>query len=217
MKVSLSDIVLEQSVYPRVVDKKGLPYWIFAHKYYLAMKGGSVFPPIALARIKGKLILVDGWNRCIATKKLGAKEIEAEILATCKPYDDVYITALRLNTVHGTSLSPYEVALAIKKLRKKGVSYNQIAEIVHASKEVVQKMQKERTSGNMTVKHMVIPVKSHVTDSNQRILAAGSQVTLLHQLIVILKEDLLDLENKDVRKAIEEVRELINKLTMMVA
>ena len=69
----------------------------------------------------------------------------------------------------------------------------------------------------MTVKHMVIPVKSHVTDSNQRILAAGSQVTLLHQLIVILKEDLLDIENKDVRKAIEEVRELINKLTMMVA
>jgi hypothetical protein len=53
-----------------------------------------------------------------------------------------------------------------------------------------------------------------VTDNNQRTLAASSQLSLLNQVITLIREDLLDLENKDVLKAISELRQLVGRLTL---
>jgi ParB-like chromosome segregation protein Spo0J len=212
VKVPISKVVFEKSVYPRVVDKKGLPFWAIAHKYALAMKAGSVFPPIALAEIRGRFILVDGWHRVLAAKELELDEVEAEFVG-CKTYDEVYIEALRRNTVHGAALSPYEVAIAIKSLREKGYSYSEIAEIVHVPKETAQKWLKERVNDEGVVaKKMVAPVKIHVTDENQRTLAAKSQLSLINELVTLIREDLIDWEDKDVVKALNELGQLMAKI-----
>lgn len=214
MKVPISAVTLEKSIYPRVVDKKGLPFWAIAHKYYLAMKQGAKFPPIVLTQLRGRNILVDGWNRVVATKKLGKNSIEATFIA-CKTFDDAYVESLRLNTVHGTNLSPYEVAIAIRNLKRKGLSYSEIAEIVHIPADTAQATLKSREGAHgIIAKRIVAPVKRRITDSNQRTLAATSQISLIKQLLVLIDEDLLDMENKDVVKAIGELASRMSRLTL---
>ena len=214
MKVPLDEVVFEKAVYPRRTDERNLPFWAIAHKYYCAMKAGDVFPPIALAKIKGQLILVDGWNRCIATRKMGLAEIEAEVLTDCKTYDDVYIESLRRNVTHGTSLSPYEIAVAVKQLREKGISFDIIAGIVHIDTNNVIQLDKERNSTGITVKRVVLPVRNKVTEENQRTLGSSSQSNLIKQVITLIRNDLLDLDNAVVRDAIQELREVLMRLTM---
>jgi hypothetical protein len=213
-KVKVSDVIFERSIYPRVINKKGLPFWAMADRYYLAMKAGNAFPPIALAPIKGKLVLVDGMNRLIATKRLGLEEIEAEVLEGCTNYDDAYIEALARNTTHGATLTPYEIATAIRNLKKKGASWDVIARTLHIPTESAQKMLRERVVKGVVIKRIAMPVKERATDSNQRTLSAKNQLSLINELITILKNDLLDLSNKKVIEAVSELKELIERLTV---
>lgn len=49
------------------IDKKT------AREYAVAMQAGEAFPPVRLARIKGSLVLIDGWHRLEARKQLAAR------------------------------------------------------------------------------------------------------------------------------------------------
>jgi hypothetical protein len=49
-----------------------------ARGYAVAMRAGQTFPPVRLARIRGKLVLIDGWHRIEARRQLAAKATGAK-------------------------------------------------------------------------------------------------------------------------------------------
>jgi hypothetical protein len=71
IKVRLDEINLDEDIYPRRT---------FSHKtvehYVEALKGGAVFPPIVVQKVrdndgngKEKLICIDGWHRVTAYRE----------------------------------------------------------------------------------------------------------------------------------------------------
>jgi hypothetical protein len=99
------------------------------------MENGSVFPPIQLADIKGKLFIVDGWHRHSAATSLNYGTIEAAVTPMTRP--QALQAAALANTRHGAALKPKERRTAFQTFIKgKGhkksngslMSYREISE-----------------------------------------------------------------------------------------
>jgi len=81
MKVRLDEVSIDLDIYPRLVERRGKLVPRISQRtvesYVEALKGGAVFPPIEVQRIrveeKGekveKLICLDGWHRILAYRK----------------------------------------------------------------------------------------------------------------------------------------------------
>lgn len=78
-------------IYPRKVDDSTVK------QYAQAMRFGNIFPPIVVAKLSSKIILVDGQARILATKK---PFIQAKIIYL-NSEDEIYIEAVKLNSLHG--------------------------------------------------------------------------------------------------------------------
>jgi|GEM_PF-2325964 DNA modification methylase len=91
MKVRLDEVSIDEDIYPRLVERGGRFVPRISGKtiesYVEAIKGGAVFPPIEVQRIRihleeegetvEKLICLDGWHRILAYKEYN-KWIETE-------------------------------------------------------------------------------------------------------------------------------------------
>ncbi len=71
--------------------------------YAKSMKAGAVFPPVQVHMIGGVPYLVDGWHRLEATKKIGSKEIEAEVTHD-STWEEALQAAAVANLRHGLRL-----------------------------------------------------------------------------------------------------------------
>ena len=68
----IDEVKIDDRVYPRA----SIDSYVIA-KYVKAMKSGSVFPPIIVAKYEGKYLLVDGAHRLTTNKQLKNTHIEA--------------------------------------------------------------------------------------------------------------------------------------------
>ena len=153
MKVKLSDITVDFSIYPRKLNEEGEPDWVTTVDYYYKMKMGVKFPPIILTKLRGKLLLVDGLHRLRAKQKLCKEaskkgkpiqeEAEAEVIR-CKDYDEAYIQALQRNLTHGEILSSYEKTDAIARLQQRGYSLKEISTILTMPVSTLKRWDAER-------------------------------------------------------------------------
>lgn len=90
--------------------------------YASAMKAGSAFPPVLLARIDGALALLDGFHRVQAAMAAGIDVIEADVI-TCAP-DEAIWRAAEANLRHGLPLSrpalrgAFQAFMRARKYRK---------------------------------------------------------------------------------------------------
>jgi len=76
--------------------------------YRKKMRGGEVFPPVTLARLGKRLLLVDGWHRVEALDRLRQTHVEAEVRPVKSLEDARYLSAIA-NATHGKPLANKDI------------------------------------------------------------------------------------------------------------
>lgn len=92
MRIEIADIKIDPEVYPRDgYDNEALA------RYGQALER---LPPITVNR---DYELIDGFHRLLAHQTAGKTDIEVDIMNI--PHDEMLVTAIRLNAMHGKQLS----------------------------------------------------------------------------------------------------------------
>ena len=106
--MNLNDIVVKMEYFPRInLDEETVA------RYMELYELGEVLPPIVVQ--KEKHILIDGFHRLEAQKRLGWTEIGVEFIDI--PEDKIYLTSIRLNRKHGRAFSIEDRNEQIRRLR----------------------------------------------------------------------------------------------------
>src|SRR5215208_1085039 len=132
--MNINDITFDPLLYPRVLhegrDGALEPFWLPAARMARAQRAGEEFPPIILAKLHDKNILIDGYNRLLAHKQNDRTEISAEFIEVANE-TEAFIQAVRRNNRHGNNLGELELAKAAVKLREEfGRSEIEISQIL---------------------------------------------------------------------------------------
>lgn len=72
-------------------------------RYAAAMEAGSEFPPVELGEVGSSLLLVDGWHRIEAARRVGRSRILARITAMTR--EEAQWGAAKANLAHGVPLT----------------------------------------------------------------------------------------------------------------
>ena len=108
MNISLNALTLDKKLQPRERLDDSL-----VDEYAEAMKRGDIFPPVrAVANHKTKW-LVDGWHREAAARKIGLKEISAQISEGT--FEDAEDQSFTVNRDHGLRRTHADVQAAIRR------------------------------------------------------------------------------------------------------
>jgi len=212
---NIEELVFDRDIYPRMfIDKRG-----DAYAYSQAMRAGAEFPPIVVGVYKGKQYGVDGWHRITAKKLLKKKTIKG-IKRVYRSKLSMLKDSIKLNILHGRKIKRFEKSRLTRKLKDNGLSTREISELmlipidklnvflertfkatngtIITSKEIIwksmQKQQFTETEMQTTMKKV-----------NQKIFTARSAISLLKQLLELIRCDLLPLHD-------EETKELTLKL-----
>lgn len=95
--------------------------------YANALRAGVRMPPVQAATVNGALVLVDGWHRVAAHRRLGLARIEVEVVEASEA--DALWMAAKANLAHGLQLKPREVRRAFgafMRARKYRLSRNRL-------------------------------------------------------------------------------------------
>lgn len=93
-----------------------------------SLKEAEVFPEIHLGLLDGQLIVVDGYHRLEASKRLGLETIKAYI-TDYKTIETIIRDAINENINHGQRLSDYDVAMSMYELYNKLVDARKLTTI----------------------------------------------------------------------------------------
>jgi len=93
-----------------------------------SLKEAEVFPEIHLGLLDGQLIVVDGYHRLEASKRLGLETIKAYI-TDYKTIETIIRDAINENINHGQRLSDYDVAMSMYELYNKLVNAGKLTTI----------------------------------------------------------------------------------------
>ena len=230
-EVKLSEIEFDEELYPRTSYN-----WQTGYDYSQSMKVGAKFPDIILALYNGKKYLVDGKHRMEATKLLKKDSIKA-IIHTGWNRERIYKEAVKSNITHGKGLSPYEKRMIAVKLMEMNCKDSEVSELIQIPMDKMESFIGQRLVNSITGEPITSEgnekiakeigqaiLKSglkHFAGTNisqedlqslretQRDFYAGSQLSLVRQLVETLENDLLDKENKEVMKLIKKLKELL--------
>lgn len=216
--IKIKNVEINEKYYPRDNIEGN---WATIETYYNAMKTGSIFPPIVVAKIKGKMYLVDGLHRLKASIKKGEKLIQAEILEGLT-FSEVYQEAVKRNVSHGKSLTYYEKLKAIQRLKEFGLEMKKIESIVQMPIQLIKKQLPQRlvinSSGNTVVvkKPFEHFVKSgEIVDSNfeddQKGYSGKSQFQMVEQVNGLFKKNFIDKNDKLVIRELKKLLKNLNK------
>jgi len=213
MKVlSLDQIQKDEELYPRTRTD-----WQTILRYADSLSSGSVFPPVLVAQKEGKYILLDGYHRYEAHKKCKKVHIQAEVKENLTE-TEMYLLAVEANTKHGEALSPYERALAIKKLFELGVTPEDISKTVRIPvgklKGFVEGRSIKDSFGNPVI--VKAPLKGlselpPISENDQDVFAARSQYQIINQLIQLVDNNMLDISNEKLKAKVQELYSKLSK------
>lgn len=122
--LKISEIVFDETLYPR----EGYD-WKIGVKYSDAMKAKAVFPPIKVALVDGKYVLIDGKHRIEAKKLLKERHIDAIVMKGLNR-KQMLIEAIESNVSHGKPLSLKERITAMQKLTILRVDLKEMSDIL---------------------------------------------------------------------------------------
>ena len=218
--VKISDIVIKENLYPR----QGVSY-ITAGNYARDMKGGAQFPSIALANLNGKKILIDGRHRMEAKKLNKETHIRAKIY-TGLTEQQIYVKAIELNRAHGQTLSSFDKAQALLRLRGFKMADAEISRILQIPITFIAKFEKMRTvsvfGGKQIAVKRGVAVAIHDMESvpdnaeELQISLSGDGVATLAAELINLLEDGDKFISKD-KKTIQVLEDLQGKLNTFLS
>lgn len=226
--IGIDKVFVDENLYPR-------EHWNFqtSYGYSQAMLAGAKFPPIVVALYKCKLYLVDGRHRIEAKKILKNEDIQAEVVHGWTK-QRIFEEAIKRNIAHGKMLSVHEKRVAALKLRNWKYGSAQISALIQVPVDKLDNFIAQRLvnaitgetiaeGGRVIESHIVQTiVKSGIKnaagmeglnvndlETTQHSIYSGTQQSLLRQLIQIIKGGLLNTDNKEIKKLIEELKELL--------
>jgi len=213
MKVlRIDEIEKDLEFYPRERTS-----WIVAYKYSEAMKTGQKFPPITVAEINGRFVLVDGWHRIEALKTLKQEHVQAEILNGLSPAE-IFVEAVRRNTSHGQPLTTTEVTSVIIRLQDLKIPLKEISSIIHMPLEKIKPFVNKRVTHAITGQPVALKkplyhlagVSNKIKDEYQIDEISGiSQTKILDEVIAFLENSWIEIKDDDVREKLETIYLLI--------
>ena len=133
--LKLTDVYVDNEIYPRQSHSQAV-----VNRYKKDMKFGAIFPPIHIAKFKGKYYLVDGLHRLKAKEDLGEEYINAEVQDNLTTKLDIYLASIRANLRHGKSLSVKDKLKVAKQLRKMKVDMESISKLLHINDKDLEKI-----------------------------------------------------------------------------
>lgn len=209
--LEIKQITIDESVYPRIhID------WVTTSRYYNALKSGAVFPPITVAEINRKYILVDGGHRLKAHKDNGETHIQTEVLNGLD-MKGIYLEAVKRNSEHGRQFSTQEVTKICITLKAWNMSQEEISQIVRIPADKIEPFVAKRMVSIIST-GQEIPLKSSLQNLsdmniqepiNQTNVAGIKQVHLLVTLINLLENKWINLDDKIVVRKLKKLKQLL--------
>jgi hypothetical protein len=213
--ISIDVIKMDKKIYPR----NGVN-WLTVYDYVCSLEAGAKFPPIKVATKNKKYILLDGFHRVAAYKKLKVNSVVSEVMVGLSE-KEMYMEAVRSNIAHGRILSQQEKRIAIMRLRGYKIKDGDIAELMCIRVDKIEPFVAKRltisSSGKeyilkSEIKHLVGQTVGDSIDNEQKIYAAKSQCRMLDELISLLEHNHLDFKNKEIRERIDKIMNLLGAL-----
>lgn len=217
--VKISDVKLIQELYPREGHN-----WQTAYIYSEEIKSGSQFPIITLAQLDNELVLVDGKHRIEAYKLLKRDTIKAEIFIGWSR-NQIFEESIRRNITHGQKLSPFDKRKIALRLKIMNYNPNEISQLIQVpldklSTFIGQSLVNSLT-GDKIVETIVKREFQHLAgktfnqeeinniESSQSQLHGDSVLVMLHTLINLAEQKLINLDNPNIVKALVQLKSLI--------
>jgi len=213
----IEQIVVDESVYPRC--KWG---WQTAYDYAMSMKAGAEFPPIVVAELGGRTVLVDGMHRLEAYKQNKESHVQCNIL-TGLSKDQVYLEAIKRNIINGRPLSSQDKVKVIIDLRKMKISEVEISKIICIPLGKVENFVVDRITNTLTGEQVILkaPMKSlagvPIDDSavlSQQVFSANGQMAVVDQMISLMETGAIKLDSKTIVNKLKILRKLIEKAVL---
>lgn len=211
--LKIKDLIFDLNFYPRFKTN-----WLTAYQYAMAMKAGSVFPPITVGVYKGKHYVIDGWHRVEALKTLGEEFVQAVI----KKYPseaEMFAESVRLNASHGLQLTPREKARIIDRLESYHFGLEQISEIVKVPVDKIARFKTKVVVGPNGQKIYIKSVVERAVKGDEKLALKVNQdsfnvrdVTfLLKQLLELLRSGVFPFDDPKVQELAMEVYSLLGE------
>ena len=134
MKIKLTDIAIDDAIYPR---SKVYDYNV--QRMVLAYDSGAKFPPLIIEAVSRRLI--DGRHRYETYKRKGTETVNV-IEKIYASEADLFADAVRLNIEHGQPLDQFSVRTSIAKLIELGLDRSAIGEIVRIPPDTIDNIVK---------------------------------------------------------------------------
>lgn len=128
----LADLIQDEAYQIRAKTDQGV-----IARYGTAMKAGAEFPPIIVARLNGAPILLDGWHRVAAARRIGVAALPAMLIN--RPPTELRWAAAEANAKHGVRLKPREVREVFRTYVKAGQHLKQGSR-VKSSREIAREL-----------------------------------------------------------------------------
>ena len=218
--IEVDKITLDYSLYPRRPqlanwDGKVAPYgsWVTVHDYFKRMEAGTKFPPLVVAPLNGKMVLIDGWHRLQAYKRMKKGMVKAEVIHVEK--SKMFLEAVKRNAMHGRQFTSMEKRNIVVRLKKQQIPVSEISLIIGIP---LSDMSRFMATGGEFSSPLQIPTKPalrHYAKQHKEVppevveisahLGGSTQTHILDELIQLMKVDALDLESTQVYIKMEEM------------
>lgn len=218
--ISIDSVIWDANLYPRVqLD------WLTSYRYSESLKSGAEFPPIVVGEFEDKYYLIDGWHRINAYKTNKQTAIEADIIKV-DSLNDIYIQAIKRNVVHGRTLSQYERAKAIVRLKEMHLDLEQIEKIICIPAQKLELfVSKRMTLETERTKSLVLKgalrhysgeelneLERQTIEESQIPIQSRNQLQILNEFITMIQNNLFDLSNPKIEKKLKQASNLLSIL-----
>ena len=214
-KIDIANVVLNKDLYPRHNLN-----WPVKCRYYNAIQAGAKFPPICVAELDGKFILVDGLHRLTATQENKILQISCEVLSGLDE-KGIYIEAVKRNVSQGQPFSTYDTTKVILDLQKWNVSLETISKLISIPIDKVIPFVVSRTT-HITDTGEEIALKSPLRNlatiplsSNPNDKMSGNartQLAMIEGVSALLKNDWVDYSSEHVTQKLNELFVLLGNV-----
>lgn len=210
-KIKASKVLLDYNLYPRA-DISSFNVTSLVD----ALKSGCILPPIIVDRTSKRVI--DGFHRVKAYQK--AYGPDAMVPCIYEDYPDeaaMFLAAMKANSSHGRSLSPYDRARCLSRAEELHLEITVVAQSLNMTVESLGVMKMARLGTfesqpvvlKRTTAHLAgSELTAEQVDYNRH--AGGPPATFfINQLILMLESDSVDWDNEKVVKGLKRLYELL--------
>jgi hypothetical protein len=214
--IKTDEIIFKEELYPRT----GINH-IAVGNYAEKMRAGQKFPPIIIGKISNELILVDGYHRLLATKRIKENYIKADV-RQYQSIKELFKDAVESNSQHGLQLTASDNVKILITLENMDFQPFEIAEILKATPERVERYQSRVLTG-LNGKKIILkaPIaklleKGQITEEeaanvDQSRLTVQRIRDLMIQLLAVLQGDAYPWSDPDMRSFAVEVYQLLGR------